>query len=138
MVNREDAAFLGGNGRCELGGVVNDQVRLPRAHELAELVDLRRSLDHPEHVREEEGAALLERQRQVLRLERLEPRPALGVVDAGGEKGEAGCLDVLLEIGGRGEGDLVPGLRECARERHQRVEMSESGDAAEESPNRQG
>jgi hypothetical protein len=50
-------------------------------------------------VREQEGASFLERQRQVLRLEGFEPRPALGVVEAGGEKGEAGGLDVLLEIG---------------------------------------
>ena len=138
MVDRRDSGLLGGNGRCEVGGVVDDQVRLPVAHELAELFDLRRRFDRPEHVREEEGAAFLQRQRQVLSLERLEPRPALGVVDAGGEKGEAGRFDVLLEIGRRGEGDLVPGLGECARERHQRVEVAEPGDAAEENSTGQG
>lgn len=60
------------------------------------------------------------------------------MVDAGGEKGEAGRLDVLFEIGGRGEDDLVPGLRERARERHQWVEVPEAGDATEESSKRQG
>jgi hypothetical protein len=89
-------------------------------------------------VREEEGASFLERQRQVLRLEGLEPRPALGVVEAGGEKGEAGGLDVLLEIGRGGEGDLVPGPGKCACERYERVEMAEAGNAAEESSMRQG
>jgi hypothetical protein len=89
-------------------------------------------------VREQERASFLERQSQMLSLERLEPRPALGVVDAGGEKGEAGGLDVLLEIGRGGERDLVPGPREGARERYERVEMAEAGNAAEESSLRQG
>ena len=111
---------------------MDDQVWLPGAHELAELVDLRRRLDRPEHLWEQEGPSFLQRQRQVLGLKRLEPCPPLGVVDPGGEKGEPGRFDVLLEIGRRGEGDLVAGHGECARERHQRVEMPKPGDAAKE------
>jgi hypothetical protein len=65
---------------------VDDQVWLPGTHELAELFDLRRRFDRPEHVREQERASFLEWQRQVLSLERLESRPALFVVDAGGRK----------------------------------------------------
>jgi hypothetical protein len=134
VVDRGNPGLLGGNGRREVGGVVDDQARLPGSDDLAELFDLRRRFNRAEHVREQESAAFLERQCHVLSLEGLEPGLALGIVDARGKKREARRLDALLEIGRRTEGDLVPGVRECAGERDQRVEVAEPGNAAEENP----
>ncbi len=85
MVDRGDPGLLGGNGRREVSGIVDDQVRPPGAYELAELVDLGRRFDRSEHVWEEEGATFLGRQRQMLGLERLEAGTPLGAVDAGGD-----------------------------------------------------
>jgi hypothetical protein len=88
----------------------------------------------PELAREEERPPLLERQRQMLGPVGREPGLPLVELQAGGEQREARRLDPPGQRRRGGEGDFVPAVCECARQRHERVKVRVAGAEAEEDP----